>query len=94
MANRIRLLGRIGVLWAIATSGALAHEPARSRGAFAEPMNKVKEGMPEAEALALLGQPDDVTTDKDWGVRINHTLKIGRYGALRVHITNFMETEC
>jgi hypothetical protein len=57
------------------------NEPPRSRRAFAEAMNKVKKGMPEAEVIALLGQPDDVTTDKDWGGRINHTLKIWRYGA-------------
>jgi hypothetical protein len=58
-----------------------AGEPLRDRRAFAESMNKIKEGMPEEDATALLGLPDDVSTDKDWQGRINHTLKILRYGA-------------
>jgi hypothetical protein len=57
-----------------------AGEPLRDRRAFAEAMNKIKEGMPEEEVIERLGQPDDVSTDKD-GVRTVGTLKILRYGA-------------
>ena len=58
MAHCIRLLSRVGILWAIATSCPLAHEPARSRRAFAAAMNKIKQGMPAAEVIALPGRPD------------------------------------
>ncbi len=44
-------------------------------------MNKIHEGMPEAEVVALVGQPDDVATDKDWRGRIYHVERIWRYGA-------------
>ncbi|HXY34853.1 MAG TPA: hypothetical protein VEI07_11540 [Planctomycetaceae bacterium] len=58
-----------------------AGEPLRDRRAFAEAMNRIKKGMPEEEAVALVGQPDDVSTDKDWNGALPHTLKILRYGA-------------
>ncbi|HXY37074.1 MAG TPA: hypothetical protein VEI07_22795, partial [Planctomycetaceae bacterium] len=58
-----------------------AGEPLRDRRAFAEAMNKIKEGMPEAEVIALVGQPDDVSTDKDWGGSLGHVQRILRYGA-------------
>jgi hypothetical protein len=56
-------------------------EPLRSRTAFAHAMNKVKEGMPEAEVVALLGKPDAVSTEDRFEVRhISHVREIWRYG--------------
>ena len=44
-------------------------------------MSKVKEGMSEADPIALLGKPDDVSTEKDWGRRSADTRETWRYGA-------------
>jgi hypothetical protein len=74
MANRILLRACLFSLLAIAASSSHAKEPTRNRRAFAEAMNRVKEGMSEAEVLALLGKPDDVSTE-------NHPFKFLRYGS-------------
>ncbi len=60
---------------------ALSHakEPQRDRRAFAAAMNKIKEGMSEAEVVALVGQPDDVTTGRD-RERLDLARKVWRYG--------------
>ena len=60
---------------------ALAKEPSRSRREFAQAMNRVKEGMTEAEVVALLGKPDDVHKQIDWGSMLFNARKMWRYGA-------------
>ena len=41
----------------------------------------MKEGMSEAEVVALLGKPDAVSTEDSFEVkRINHTREVWRYG--------------
>jgi hypothetical protein len=44
MTNRTLLLATLGSLWVIVASSTLAKEPPRNRRAFAEAMNKIKEG--------------------------------------------------
>jgi hypothetical protein len=44
-------------------------------------MSKIKEGMSEAEVLALLGRPDDIRTQRDpGGISTTNTKEIWRYG--------------
>ena len=43
-------------------------------------MSKINEGMAEAEVLAILGRPDDVSTQKDWQRRVPDTLAVWHYG--------------
>lgn len=58
-----------------------ASDPLRSRSDFAKAINKVREGMLEAEVLALLGPPDDILTKRDLGgVYIADMKEIWRYG--------------
>lgn len=81
MANRILLCAWTCVLLATAARISPASEPPRSRREFAEVMSKVKVSMREAEVLALVGKPDDVTTSKDWGGwGFAHTQSVWRYG--------------
>ncbi len=52
-----------------------------SRHEFAHKLSQVKEGMPEAEVLALLGKPDDIRTHTDaGGISTTRTREIWRYG--------------
>jgi hypothetical protein len=82
MLYRIPGLVVIGTALAFAASISIAKEPPRDRRAFAREMGKIKEGMPQAEVIKILGPPDDVTTKKDGeGMEINHALEIWRYGA-------------
>src|SRR5262245_46388400 len=56
-------------------------EPPRTRAEFASAMNKVKEEMPQAEVLALLGKPHDFKTEEDpGGISTVGTKEIWRYG--------------
>ena len=66
MPNRIRFLACVCAILEIAATSALANAPSRNRRAFAAAMSKVQEGMSQAEVIALVGKPDDVTTQKDW----------------------------
>jgi hypothetical protein len=53
-----------------------------SRRQFAERMARIKEGMPEKEVRAILGEPDDIRTENDaGGIRTNRTREIWCYGA-------------
>ncbi|MCI0642362.1 MAG: hypothetical protein L0Y72_20730 [Gemmataceae bacterium] len=55
--------------------------PPRTRNQFAAAMSQLKEGMPQADALALLGKPDDVRTEHDpGGISTVGTKEIWRYG--------------
>jgi hypothetical protein len=83
MLSRILLLACICAVMEIAASCALANPPARNRRAFAAAMSKVHEGMSQAEVIALIGKPDDVTTQKDWNVSFvgMSVREIWRYGA-------------
>jgi hypothetical protein len=82
LVKRIRLSAFVCLLLAITARNSLATEPPRDRRAFVEAMNRVKVSMWEAEVLALVGKPDDVTTSKDWGGwGFGHTQKVWRYGA-------------
>lgn len=81
MANRLVTCACICGTLAIAAPFCLGNEPPRSRRAFAQAINKVNEGMPEAEVVALLGKPDAVSTEESFEVkRINHARAIWRYG--------------
>jgi hypothetical protein len=54
---------------------------ARDRREFAKSMTKIKEGMPEKEALQILGKPDDIRTEADkGGITTSRTREIWRYG--------------
>ncbi len=44
-------------------------------------MNKVQQGMSQAEVIALVGKPDDVSTQKDWDFSPADVREIWRYGA-------------
>jgi hypothetical protein len=79
MTNRILLLLSVCALRAIAASSVVAKEPPRDRRAFAEAMNKVKEGMPAAEVLALVGRPDDILTGNESELTLG-TQEIWCYG--------------
>ncbi|HEV8000340.1 MAG TPA: hypothetical protein VGP63_10700, partial [Planctomycetaceae bacterium] len=62
------LIRACACLWlATAVPLAFAQEPPRDRRAFAEAMSKIKEGMTEAEVLALVGKPDDIRASGTWG---------------------------
>jgi hypothetical protein len=50
------------------------------RQAFAEAMFQLRNGMPEAEILALLGPPDDIRTENDPGGIPDRYKSIWRYG--------------
>ena len=43
-------------------------------------MNKVQQGMSQAEVIALVGKPDDVSTQKDWDFSPADVREIWRYG--------------
>ena len=88
MTTRTRT--RVNYLWLIACacailevapSFALASPPLRDRRAFAAAMNKIHEGMSQAEVVALLGKPDDVQTQIDWGNILFNADTMWRYGA-------------
>jgi hypothetical protein len=81
MANPILIRAFACALLALAPAFSHAGEPLRDRRAFADAMNKVKAGMSEDAVIALVGRPDDVSTEKDWPWRHGGTLKILRYGA-------------
>jgi hypothetical protein len=81
MMNRIRLLACVWALSAIPAPYMLAKEPVRNRRAFAEAMNKVQQGMSQVEVIALVGKPDDVSTQKDWDFGPADVREIWRYGA-------------
>src|SRR5580704_11027272 len=68
MLRRTRLIACACAILDIAVCSAPALPPLRNRRAFAEAMSKVHEGMSQAEIIALVGKPDDVTTQKDWEV--------------------------
>ena len=70
----------IGTALAFAASISTAKEPPRDRRAFAREMGKIKEGMPQAEVIKILGPPDDVLTRKDVQ-GLNDALEILRDGA-------------
>ena len=80
MLYRIPKLLVIGTALAFAASISTAKEPPRDRRAFAREMGKIKEGMPQAEVIKILGPPDDVLTRKDVQ-GLNDALEIWRYGA-------------
>jgi len=53
----------------------------KTRAEFVKAIANVKEGMMEAEVLALLGKPDDVRTHRDpGGISTTRTKEIWRYG--------------
>jgi hypothetical protein len=81
LANRILYCACISALFALAAPLLLAEEPPRNRRAFATAMNLVREGMSEAEVLARVGKPDDVSTRKDWELMSDPTREVWRYGA-------------
>jgi hypothetical protein len=81
MAIRIRLLTCVCAFVTIAAPSALAKPPVRNRHAFSEAMNKVQQGMSQAEVIALVGKPDDVSTQKDWDFSPADVREIWRYGA-------------
>ncbi|HEX4072873.1 MAG TPA: hypothetical protein VHX68_16960, partial [Planctomycetaceae bacterium] len=81
MAIRIPLLICVCVFVTIAAPSALAKQPVRNRHAFSEAMNKVQQGMSQAEVIALVGKPDDVSTQKDWDFSPADVREIWRYGA-------------
>src|ERR1700722_15216764 len=81
MPSRIRCFACLCAILGIAVSSALANAPSRNRRAFAEAMSQVQEGMSQAEVIALVGKPDDVTTQKDWEVVFADVREIWRYGA-------------
>jgi hypothetical protein len=81
MLRRIRLIACACSILEIAVCSALANPPLRNRRAFAEAMSKVHEGMSHAEIIALVGKPDDVTTQRDWQVAFADVREIWRYGA-------------
>ena len=59
----------------------------RDRHVFAAKLAKVKKGMKRSEVEALLGQPDDVRTQRDpGGISATRTVNIWRYGT-RGHLT-------
>ena len=60
MVNRASVVTFACALLAAAALSSFAAEPLRDRRTFAEAMNKVKEGMSEAEVISLVGKPDDV----------------------------------
>lgn len=65
MTNRMLLHACVCALWVIAASPLLGKEPARDRRAFAAAMSKVQEHMPAAQALSLVGKPDDIMTSDE-----------------------------
>jgi hypothetical protein len=81
MIDRLHTWTYVGALFALVWTPLLAEGPPRDRRTFAEAMSKIHKGMREAEVIALVGQPDDVATDKDWRGRISHVQRIWRYGA-------------
>lgn len=53
----------------------------KTRAEFVKAIAQVKEGMTEAEVVALLGKPDDVRTHRDpGGISTTRTKEIWRYG--------------
>lgn len=55
--------------------------PARSRADFARALSAVREGMDAAEVRRLLGDPDDVRTERDpGGITASRTRAVWRYG--------------
>ena len=80
MANHIRLLRRLRGFGNRRPLHA-RQPPCATGAAFAAAMSKVQEGMSQAEVIALVGKPDDVTTQKDWDVALADVREIWRYGA-------------
>ena len=78
MANRMLVGASVCILLAIAAPSSFAKEPPRNRRAFAKAMGKVKVGMSEAQVLALVGKPDDVSTPKDWDLDLAHIREVWR----------------
>src|SRR5690349_10336459 len=53
----------------------------KTRAEFVKAIAQIKEGMTEAEVVALLGKPDDVRTHRDpGGISTTRTKEIWRYG--------------
>ena len=80
MTNRMLVHVWVGTLLAIAAPFSLAKEPPRNRRAFAEAMSRVKEGMPQAEVLALIGKPDDIRASGYSGGLMKRPDEEWRYG--------------
>lgn len=57
-----------------------AAEPLRNRREFITALNKIQEGMPEAEVRKLLGPPDDIRTHDDGEISWVNTREVWRYG--------------
>src|SRR5262245_48298283 len=61
-----------------------AAAPLPARKDFAAKLARIKEQMPAAEALAILGKPDDIRTQEDpGGIDLTHTKEIWSYGSDR-----------
>ena len=80
MTNRVLVRVWVCTVLAIAAPFSLAKETPRNRRAFAEAMSRVKEGMPQAEVLALIGKPDDIRVSGYSGGLMKRPDEEWRYG--------------
>jgi hypothetical protein len=80
MTNPIVVRVCVCIALAIAAPFAVAKEPPRNRRAFAEAMSRVKEGMLQAEVLALIGKPDDIRVRWYSGALMKRPDEEWRYG--------------
>lgn len=80
MTNRVLVRVWVCTVLAIAAPFSLAKETPRNRRTFAEAMSRVKEGMPQAEVLALIGKPDDIRVSGYSGGLMKRPDEEWRYG--------------
>jgi thiol-disulfide isomerase/thioredoxin len=78
MLNRLLVFIVVSAAFVISAAVSPANEPPRDRRAFTQALNKIKNGMPEAEVIAIVGRPDDIGNKKE--ANLGHTLEIWRYG--------------